>query len=146
MTTIPRKEDASSSRVAVDVPYVANDKDKVVTEEDVRANSDMDLDELRMIDKGLTQLEVRLEGGSKTIAIPMDRNLLVDIDEIVLTLGPLFSEIEGTTLERINDNTLSNNIAGLALRVSTTVVCSFLYASISFVSFNSFSLFCRWLF
>lgn len=45
---------------------------KVVAEEDVGYDSDIDIDKLIMIDEGLTQLEVRLEEGSRTIAIPMD--------------------------------------------------------------------------
>nr|XP_009608509.1 uncharacterized protein LOC104102497 [Nicotiana tomentosiformis] len=84
---LPRQEEASSSRAAVDVSSSAGDRGKTVAEEDARSDSDMDLEELRMIDDGLSQLE-----------------------------------IEGTTLEKINDGTLSNNIAGLALR---TVILEF---------------------
>lgn len=88
---------------------------------------------------------MRLEVGSRTITIPMDRNLLVNTEKVILALGPLYSEIDGTTLEKINDGTLSNNIVSLALRVSTTIVCSFPYALVSLQVLTFFSSFCRWL-
>ncbi|XP_070047282.1 uncharacterized protein [Nicotiana tomentosiformis] len=90
-----RQEEASSSRVAMDVPSTANDREKVITEEDIGSDSDMDMDELRMIDEGLTQLKVRLEGGSRTIAIPMDRNFLIDTEEMTVIL-----EIESASREK----------------------------------------------
>lgn len=62
----------------MDVSSSADDKGKVIAEDYVRSDPDMDLDELRMIDEGLTQLEVRMDGGSRTI-IPMDR----DTEEVV---------------------------------------------------------------
>lgn len=34
----------------------------------------------------------------------MDRNLLVNTEEIVPSLGPLYFEIEGTTLGTMNDS------------------------------------------
>lgn len=46
-----RQKEASSSRVAVDVSSSAGDRGNTVIEEDARYDSDMDLDELRMIDE-----------------------------------------------------------------------------------------------
>lgn len=59
---LPRREEASSSSVAADVPRSTDDRSKAVAEEDVGSDSDMDADELRMINEGLTQPEVRLKG------------------------------------------------------------------------------------
>lgn len=105
-----------------------DDREKFIAEEDDETSSDMDLDDLRMIDEGLTQLEVRMDGGSRTITIPMDRDLLRNTEEVVLALGPLCSDAEGETLKKITDNTLSKNIAGLALRVNTIVILPFPFA------------------
>lgn len=52
-----------------------------------------------MIEEGFTQLEVRLEGSTRNIVIPIDRDLLVNTEEVIPTLGPLCSEIEGKTLK-----------------------------------------------
>lgn len=74
-----------------------------------------------MIDEGLTQIEVRLEGGSRTITILMDRNLLVNTKEVIPALCPLYSDVEGKTLKEINYSAPSKSIASLSLRVSTVV-------------------------
>ncbi|XP_009615742.1 uncharacterized protein [Nicotiana tomentosiformis] len=108
-------DEASSSGVSANAPPLAGDRGDAVADEDVRSDSDMDAEELRMIDEGLTQLEVRLERGSRTITIPMNRNLLVDTEKIIPSVVPLSSEIEGTNLKSINDRDLSNNIVGLTL-------------------------------
>lgn len=96
------QEETTSSGVAVDVPSTTGSRGKVFTEEDVGSDSDMDVEELRMIDEVLTQLEVGLEGGSKTIAIPMDHNFLINTEEIDPSLDLLCSEIQGTTLETVD--------------------------------------------
>lgn len=127
----------------MEVSLVAEGRGNAITEEDVRSDSNMDADELRMIDEGLTQLEVRLEVGSRTIEFPMNRNLLVNTKEIVFSFGPLCSEIEGMTIKTINDSTLSNNIVCLALRVSIFVVHSFPYVLFSFVGSRSYCSFCK---
>lgn len=71
-----------------------------------------------MIDDEFTQFEVRLEGGLRTITIPMDPDLLMDTEEVVPTLGPLCSDIECKTLKKIIYSALSRSIVSLALRVS----------------------------
>lgn len=63
----------------------------------------------------------------RTITIPMDCDLLRNTKEVVLSLGPLYSDTKGVTLSEINDSTLSKNIVGLALKVSIVVVSSFLF-------------------
>lgn len=64
------------------------------------------------------RLKVRLEGSTRTILIPMDQDFLVNTENVVPSLGLLYSDVESKTLENLNDATLSRSIAGLALRVS----------------------------
>lgn len=91
-----------------------------------------------MIDEGLTQLEVRMKGGSRTITIVMDYNLLVNTKQIIHSLVPLSFEVEGTTLKDMNDNDLSNNNTGLALRVNTFAISYFSFDFVSSKSLTSF--------
>ncbi|XP_070042835.1 spindle pole body component 110-like [Nicotiana tomentosiformis] len=63
---------------------LANKRGKNIAEKGDESGSDVDVDDLRMMEEGLTQLERRLEGSTRTIAIPMDRDLLVNIEEGVL--------------------------------------------------------------
>lgn len=60
---LPGRDEGSSSGVTADAPPSASNEGKAVAEEDVGSDSDMDAEELRIIDEGLTQVEVRLEGG-----------------------------------------------------------------------------------
>ncbi|XP_070042448.1 uncharacterized protein [Nicotiana tomentosiformis] len=46
----------------------------------------------------------------------MDRVLLKNTENVVLVLGPFYSDVEGETLKVLDDVTLSRGIAGLALR------------------------------
>lgn len=117
-----RQVEASSSRAAMNVSSPTGDRGKTVAEDGDESGSNIDLYYLIMIDEGLTQHEVRLEGGSRTITIPMDRDLLVSTEEVVPSLGPLYSDIEGETLKEINDSTLLKSITDLALTISTIVV------------------------
>nr|XP_033517600.1 uncharacterized protein LOC117281865 [Nicotiana tomentosiformis] len=110
-----RQVEASSSRAAMNISSPTGDRGKTVAEDGDESGSNIDLYYLIMIDEGLTQHEVRLEGGSRTITIPMDRDLLVNTEEVVPSLGPLYSDIEGETLKEINDSTLLKSIADLAL-------------------------------
>lgn len=89
----------------------------------------MDPDDPRMIDEGLIQIEVRMEGegGSRTIRIPMYRNLLRNTAEVVPVLGPLSSEAKCETLKKLVDSTVWKNIAGHALRVSMVIFHSFFF-------------------
>lgn len=80
--------------------------------------SDSDLDPLdhEMIDSGKTQIEVRVEGGSRTITILVSHDLLKNTEDVVQAFGPFCSDAEHRTLEELSDGTLSKSIAGLALR------------------------------
>lgn len=69
--TLPRQDEALTSQVAMDVSSPTGDRGKTVAEDGDESGFDIDLNDLRMIDEGLTQLEVRLEGGSRTITIPI---------------------------------------------------------------------------
>lgn len=59
---------------------------------------DLDVAELRIMEEGFTQLKVRLEGYTGTIAIPMDCDLLKNTENMVPSLGHLCSDVEGETL------------------------------------------------
>lgn len=89
-----------------------------IAEDSYETSSDIDVEEVRMIGQGFTHLEVRLEGSTRTIVVHVDRELLVDTENVVPSLGPLCSDIEHKTLEKLDDATMSRSIADLALRVS----------------------------
>lgn len=71
-----------------------------------------------MLSEGFTRVEVGLKGSTRTIVVPIDRDLLVNTEDVVPSLGPLCSDMEGKTLETLKDVALSSGITGLALRVS----------------------------
>lgn len=81
-----------------------------------------------MIDSRTTQVKVRIEGGSRTITIPVNHDLLKDIEDVVNALGPLYSEAEHETFRELRDSTLSKSIVVLVLRVSIVVFHSFFFA------------------
>ncbi|XP_070035981.1 golgin candidate 1-like [Nicotiana tomentosiformis] len=113
---LSRREEASTSRTATYTSLPANERGNDIAEEGDKSGSNIDADDLRMMEEGLTQLEIRLEGPTRTIAIPMDRDLLKNTEDVVHALDPLCFEIEGKTLKEINDGALSRSIASLALR------------------------------
>lgn len=60
------KDEASSSRPTGDASPIDGDKEKGVIDKGDRSSSDMDPDDIKMIDEGTTQIEVRMgEGGIK---------------------------------------------------------------------------------
>lgn len=50
--------------------------------------------------------------------VPMDRDILVNTEDVVPSLGPLCSDMDGRTFEKLDNAALLTGIAGLALRVS----------------------------
>lgn len=120
-----RQEEDSSSRATMDVSSPASDRGKTIAEHGAELGSNINLDYLRTINEGLTQLKVRLEGGSRTITIPIYRDFLFNTEEVVHVLSILCSDVEGETLKMITDSTLSKSIAGLTLRVSMTAIYPF---------------------
>lgn len=96
----------------------ADGRDKGVVEDGYETGSDLDTDEVHIMSEGFTRVEVRLEGSMRTIAIPMDRDLLVNTENMVPFLSPLCYDIEGRTFEGLDDVALSRSIVGLTLRVS----------------------------
>lgn len=68
------KDEACSSRPTGNASPADGDKGKGVVDEDDESGSDMDLDDLTMIDEGTTQIEVTTEGGSRIITIPKDHD------------------------------------------------------------------------
>lgn len=95
---LSRRHEASTSQTIADAYFPADNRDKSISEDGDESGYGVDEDGLRMMKEGRTQLEVRLEGGSKTISFPMDCVLLVDTEEVVLALNPLCCEVEGKTL------------------------------------------------
>lgn len=71
-----------------------------------------------MIDSGTIQVEVSVEGGLRTITIPMNHDLLKDTEGVIHAFGSFYSNAEHKTLGKLNDNTLSKSIVDLALKVS----------------------------
>lgn len=85
-----------------------------------------------MLSEGFTRVEVRLEGSTRTIVVPMDRDLLVNTEDMVPSLVPLCSDVEGRTLETLNDAALSLGIASLALKVSFPILLVFVPCTLLF--------------
>lgn len=56
-----RQEEASSSMPTVDVSPAVDDRGKIVIDKGDESSSDMDPNDLRMIDERLTQIEARME-------------------------------------------------------------------------------------
>lgn len=54
---------------------IDGDKGKGPVEQDNKSGSDLDPEDLKIIDSRTTQVEIRIEGGSRTITIPMNRDL-----------------------------------------------------------------------
>lgn len=62
------------------------------------SGSDIDLEEIQMFDEGLTRVEVRMEGSTRAIVIPLDYNLLMNIESVVPSLLPLCTGTESRIL------------------------------------------------
>lgn len=87
------RNEPSSSR-PVDIPTMYTDeRGKRVAEGGYEMGSDLDPDEVRMLSKGFTRVEVKLDGSSRTIVVPMDRDLLVNIENVAPSLGPFCSDV-----------------------------------------------------
>lgn len=69
------QEEASSSRPVADASLANEEKGKDTINKGDKSGSNIDPGNLRMINEWLTQIEVRMEGGSRTIIILMDRDL-----------------------------------------------------------------------
>nr|XP_016508451.1 PREDICTED: uncharacterized protein LOC107826028 [Nicotiana tabacum] len=110
-----RQEGPSTSQPDDDTSSPADGRGKGVAKDGYETDSEVDVTDLRMMKEGFTQLEVRLEGSTRTIVIPMDRDLLINTENVFPSLGPLCSDVEGETLRELDDITLSRGIVGLAL-------------------------------
>lgn len=97
---------------------------------------DIDPEEVWIFNEGFTWVEVRTEGTTYNIVIPLDRDLLVNTESVVPSLGPLCSNAEYRTLRTLDDAALSLGISNMALRVS------FWFFKISFLTFSLFPLCC----
>lgn len=96
------------------------------------SDSDLDPEDLEIINSGTTQVKDRVEGGSRTIMIPVNHDILKDTKDVILSFGSFCSDTEHKTLGKLNDNILSKSIGSLALRVNLS-----LSYSLSFVLFFS---------
>lgn len=84
-----------------------------------------------MTSEGFTRVKVRLEGSTR-IVIPMEWELLLNMENVDPSLGPLCSNMEGATLDELDDATPSRSISVSALRVSLP---TFLLNSVLHTSF-----------
>lgn len=66
-------KDEPSSLRPTNVPLFADGRDKGIAEDDYEIGFDTDVDEVRMRSEGFTRVEVRLEGSTHIIVVPMDR-------------------------------------------------------------------------
>lgn len=113
-----QQDEPTTPRPVGDPSSLVDMRGKGISKDGYETGSDLNAEKIRMMGKGFTQLEVRLEGSTWTIAIPMDRDLLVNMENMVPSLGLLYFYVEGKTLEKFVDATLSKSIAGLARKVS----------------------------
>lgn len=94
----------SSSRL-VGIPLSAEERAKDVVKDSYEIGFDIDPEEVRKYNEGFTLVEMRLDGSSRTIEIPIYHDLLINTEDVVPFLGPLCSNIEGTALATFNDAT-----------------------------------------
>lgn len=113
---IPRSDLSTSKRTYI--PSPAEERGKNVAVDGDESGSDIDLEEIQMFDEGLTRVEVRMEGSTRNIIIPLNCNLLTIIERVVPSLVPLCTSTESRTLQTFKDADLSLGISGMALRVS----------------------------
>lgn len=62
------------------------------------SDSDFDLEVHEMIDRGKTQIEVRVEGESRTITIPVNHDLLKNTEDVIQAFILFCSDAEHQTL------------------------------------------------
>lgn len=86
-----RREEALMSQPTSDASLSADERGKHVAHDADDSRSDVDTVGLKMMDGGFTQLEMRLEGSTRIIVVPMDRDLLKNTEDVVLALSPLYS-------------------------------------------------------
>lgn len=111
------RNDLSTSE-PVNIPSSTEESERGVIIDDFESGSDVDPEEEKMFDGGLTRVEVRTNGSSHSIVIPLDCNLLTNTESMVPSLVPLCSGAENKTLQSFKDADLSLSVSGLALRVS----------------------------
>lgn len=134
----PRRGKVSSSESSHVVSPTDRRKNKMPVEQDDgqvelvgdEFDSDLDPEDNEMIDSGTTQVEVRVEGGSRTITLLGNHDFLKDNKVVIYAFDSFCSNAEHKTLREFNDITFSKSIAGLALKVNL-----FLYFSLSLIFF-----------
>lgn len=100
VTSIVHRDKPSPLR-PIDVPSVStHERGKGAVDGNFENGSDLDPDEVWIQSEGFTCIEFRLDGSSRIITVPMDRDLLANIEDIVPFLGPLFYDVEGRTSGR----------------------------------------------
>lgn len=104
------------------------------------SDSDLDPKDHEMIDSGTTHIEVRVEGGSQTITIVENHDLLKNTEDVVHAFSSFCFDVEHGTLEELSDSTLSKSIVGLALRVNHFIYFFSLLLIFCFGSLSSFYL------
>lgn len=83
----PAQEASPTDRLRDKMP---NDQgDEMVELDGDDSDSDLDPEDLEMIDSGTTQVEVRIEGGSSTFTLLVNRDLLKYIEDVVHVFDPL---------------------------------------------------------
>lgn len=96
----------------VEIPFSTEEAEKGATGDDIELDSDVNPYEERMFDEGLIWVEVRSDGTSCLIVIPLDCNLMTSKGNIVPNPAPLCSSVEHRTLESFKDTNLSLSIFG----------------------------------
>lgn len=112
-----------SSSVPVEIPSSTEEAEKGAIGDEFESDSYIDPEEERMFDEGLTPVEVRTDGTSHLIVIPLDCNLMTSMESVVPALVTICSSVEHKTLESFKDADLS----GLALWVSYFFCCPFFF-------------------
>lgn len=101
-----RQDEPSTAQLADGPSSPVDMRGKCIAEEGYEMGFDLDTEGIRMVGEGFTRIEVRLEGSMRTIAIPMDQDLLMNTENVVPSLGPHYSNSEGKTLEKLDDAAL----------------------------------------
>lgn len=90
--------------------------------DDYKPGSNVDPEEARIFDKGITCVEVTMDESSRLIVIPLDCDLLEDTVIMVPSFSPLCSVTENMYLQHLQDSDLSLGISKMAFRVSFCII------------------------
>ncbi|XP_016507394.1 uncharacterized protein LOC107825072 [Nicotiana tabacum] len=108
--------DMPSSSAASRASSSAAERGKGVVVDDYESESDLDPDDVRMFEEGLTHSVVNAGGLARILRIPFGVNLLAEGEDLVPQFSLLCSEAENESLRSVPDAELIDEVAVMVLR------------------------------